>query len=263
MPTPPPAAVAARELGLPLLQPERARDAADALEHAGVAAMALCAYGQLIPPALLELVPWLNLHPSALPRWRGAAPIERAIMAGDETTAAAVMRLVPELDAGPVAAEVPFAIGPDDDAGLVGARAVELGAPLLAEALRASAAGRLVVRPQPATGVTYAEKLGPSDRLLDPDEPVRRAHDRVRALSPHVGALLRLGEERLTVWRTRAVPERLDRGEVRVDGGRLLVGFADGALELLLVQAPGRRILPAAELLRGVRRPLAPASRAA
>jgi methionyl-tRNA formyltransferase len=261
-PAPPPAALAARELGLPLLQPERAGQAADDVVEAGVRVMAICAYGQLIGRAFLARVPWLNLHPSRLPRWRGAAPIERAIMAGDTTTAVAVMRLVAELDAGPVAAQAEFPIGPEDDFGAVSARALELGVPLLARALADEAAGRLETHEQPAEGATYAEKLTHADRLLDPEEPVAAAGARVRALSPHIGALLQLGEERVTVWSAAPAPDPLAVGEVAVAAGRLLVGFADGALELLVVQLPGRRSLPAADLLRGYRRPLGPARRA-
>ncbi len=260
--TPPPVAVAARELGLAVLQPERAAEAMTDVASAGVAAMAICAYGQLVRRPFLEQLPWLNLHPSALPRWRGAAPVERALLHGDTTTAVAVMQIVEALDAGPVARQIPFPIGPDDDAGVVMDTALALGVPALATALRASADGTLELTAQADTGVTYAHKLTHVDRLLDPDEPAAVARNRVRALSPHIGALLRLGDDRLTVWRARTLGDGPSRGEVDTAGGRLLVGFADGALELLVVQAPGRRPLPAADLLRGLRRPLAPAARA-
>jgi methionyl-tRNA formyltransferase len=261
LPTPPPVAVTARRLGLPLLQPERAAEAMDDVARAGVAAMAICAYGQLIRRPFLEQLPWLNLHPSALPRWRGAAPVERALLDGDTETAVAVMQIVEALDAGPVAAQIPFPIGPDDDAGHVMRVALELGVPALGEALEATARGTLALRPQAETGVTYADKLGPADRLLDPQEPRATALNRVRALSPHIGALVRLGDETVTVWRARPSERRLGPHEVATGDGALLVGFGDGALEVLVLQLPGKRALPAADVLRGRRRPLAPAAR--
>ena len=260
-PTPPPVAVAARELGLPLLQPERAGDAAPAVEDAGLAAMAICAYGQLVRPPFLDALPWLNLHPSLLPRWRGAAPVERALMAGDAETGVAIMELVPALDAGPVAALERWDVGPDDDAGDVMARALELGVPLLARALADAAAGRLATTPQVEEGVTYADKLTRADRLLDPAEPARAAHDRVRALTPHIGAQLRLGGQDVVVWRTERSPATLAAGEVAADGRRIVVGFGDGALAIAELQAPGKRRMDAATFLRGWRGELGPATR--
>ncbi len=261
-PTPPPVVTAAHELGLPVVQPARAADAMGEAAAAGLSAMAICAYGQLIRRPFLEQLPWLNLHPSDLPRWRGAAPVERALLAGDRTTAVTVMRIVEALDAGPLAARVPFAIGQDDDAGAVMARALDLGVPPLAEALAAAAAGTLQLTPQREDGVTYADKLEPADRLLDPAEEGARSPDRVRALSPHIGAVLLLGGERVTVWRARRAGGGPTLGEVHEADGRLLVGFAGGALELLVVQAAGRRALDASAFLRGRREPLRTAARA-
>jgi methionyl-tRNA formyltransferase len=261
VPTPPPVAVAAGELGLELLQPERARDAADALS--GFRAVALCAYGQLVPASLLALAPWLNLHPSLLPRWRGAAPVERAILAGDAETGVCVMRLVEALDAGGILSRQAFPIAPRDDAGAVMARALELGVPALAVALAAAASGADVDgTPQVEAGVTYAEKLERADRLLDPAEPVAVADRRVRALSPHVGAVLALGGVPAIVWRATVVDAALEPGAVARADRTLLCGFSGGALSLDLVQLPGKRALPAAELLRGLRRELGPATRA-
>jgi methionyl-tRNA formyltransferase len=231
------------------------------LERAGIGAMAICAYGQLLRAPLLDAVPWLNLHPSLLPRWRGAAPVERALMAGDRDTGVAVMQLVEALDAGPIAAMARFDVGPDDDAGTVLERALDLGVPLLASALDASAAGTLELRAQPEDGVTYAAKLVRADRLLDPDAPAAEAHDRVRALSPHIGALLRLGGEDAVIWRTARSDATIPPGEVAVEDGTITCGFADGALELLELQLPGRRRMDAASLLRGWRAALGPAAR--
>jgi methionyl-tRNA formyltransferase len=259
-PAPPPAAVAAQELGLPVLQPERAGDALTDLQAAGVRAMGICAYGQLLPDAMLDAMPWVNLHPSALPRWRGAAPIERTILAGDADTAAAVMAVVAELDAGPIASLAPFPVGPRATAGDLMARSLELGAAPLATALAAAAAGDLATTPQATEGVTYAHKLTPADRVLDPAEPVALADRRVRALAPHVGAALVLAGQRVLVWRAEPAAGQLAAGAVAAEGGRLLVGFADGTLELLDVQAAGKRTMTAAELLRGWRGPVGPAS---
>ena len=259
-PTPPPAAVTARELGLPVLQPERAGDALADLRAAGVRAMGICAYGQLIPDAMLDAVPWVNLHPSALPRWRGAAPIERTILAGDADTAAAVMAVVAELDAGPIASLEPFGVDARATAGDLMARSLELGTAPFAAALAAAAAGELETTPQATDGVVYAHKLTPADRVLDPAEPVALADRRVRALTPHIGAALVLGGQRLLVWRAAPSAERLEAGAVAAEGGRLLVGFADGTLELLDVQPAGKRTMTAAELLRGWRGPVGPAT---
>jgi methionyl-tRNA formyltransferase len=261
-PTPPPAAGVAAELGIPLLQPERAADALPDLRTAGVAAMGICAYGQLLPPTLLDAFPWVNLHPSALPRWRGAAPVERAILAGDTSTAAAVMAVVQELDAGPVAASIPFGIGARDNAGDVMERSLDRGAPQLAVALAQAAAGTLRTMPQATDGVLYAHKLTAADRLLDPRGSVTDADRRVRALAPHIGAALLLAGERFVVWRAVPVGDTVATGDVAAADGRLLVGFADGTLEIETIQPGGKRAMAAGELLRGRRGPLGPAARA-
>ena len=156
--TAPPAKLAAERLGIPVLQPERPAEA-----RLDADTIVLVAYGALIPPELLERHEWLNVHPSLLPRWRGAAPVERAIMAGDEETGVSVIRLVEELDAGPIGAQQSFPIEPDDDAGAVFARAAELAPDLIEQAT--------TFTPQPEEGVTYAEKIGPADRELDWTRP--------------------------------------------------------------------------------------------
>ncbi len=255
-PTPPPVAALAQELGLPLLQPERAIDAHDALARLRPAAIAICAYGQLLAPELLQVAPWLNLHPSLLPRWRGAAPIERALMAGDAETGVAVMRTEAALDAGPVVSVERFAIGPDDDAGAVERRALELGVPALVGALAAAEAGTLDWVPQAADGVTYAAKLERADRLIDPlAHGARETADRVRALRPRLGALLDLDGETTVIWRVAPTQEPLAPGEVRAVGDTLAVGLWGGSLLVSELQSPGKRALPAADWLRGRRTP--------
>jgi methionyl-tRNA formyltransferase len=231
--TPPPVADAAGELGLPLLQP----DALDAAAVARVAAaepdaLIVCAYGAIVREPLLSAYPILNVHPSLLPRWRGAAPIERAIMAGDEETGVSIMELVEELDAGPVQLQEALPINPDDTYGDVAPRLVQLGAELLLRALDAVADGTLTAVPQPDEGVTYAEKITAADRDLDPAAPPKAQHDQVRALAPHIGARLRLDDGTvLGVRRTRIAD--------------------DGSLELLEVQPPGGKPMPYDAYLRG------------
>lgn len=249
----PPVAVAAERLGIAVAQPQAPAEALEALLAAGCRAMALVAYGALVPRALLAALPWLNLHPSLLPRWRGAAPIERALMAGERELGVAVMLLVERLDAGPLAELLPFAVGDDEDAGDVYERALRLGLPPLARALVAAADGRLATVPQVGEP-TYAAKLEPRDRVLDPRGAVRDVRDRVRALSPHVGARLALGGEPFTIWRVRPqAAADVAPGTLAVVADTLVLGCADGALELCELQPPGRRRMRADEWLRGLR----------
>jgi len=218
----PPAKQVAERLGIPVEQPAKLDDSLEIAADAVV----VCAYGLLIPPVLLERGLWLNVHPSLLPRWRGAAPVERAIMAGDAETGVTIHETVEALDAGPIAAQRAFPIDPEDDAGAVYARSAEIAAELLRNVL---AADEPEFTPQRDEGVTYAEKIGPSDRELDPSAPAQELVNRVRALSPHIGA--RLGD--LLVWKARV-------GE-------------DGAFEPLEVQPAGGKRMPYDGYLRGRR----------
>jgi methionyl-tRNA formyltransferase len=263
-PTAPPIVAVAHALGIPCLQPERIDDALPDLGELAPTVGVVCAYGQLLPARVLALCPWLNLHPSVLPRWRGAAPIERALMAGDRQGGVAVMRTVEALDAGPLAAVREFPIGADEDAGTLAARALEYGIPLLIDAIRAAAEERLVLAPQSTDGVTYAAKITREDRLLDPvGMSARVAYDRVRSLRPDYGALIALDEEPVTVWRCEVVETSLPPGTVAVDGATVTVGFAGGGLRIQELQSPGRRPLAVADWLRGIRRPPMRAARAA
>ena len=222
--TPPPAKLAAERLGVPVLQPERLEPGLDL----GAPAVVVAAYGVLIPPAVLEGRLWLNVHPSLLPRWRGAAPVERAIMAGDRETGVTIHETVEALDAGPIAAQRSFPIGPEDDAGVVFAHAAKIAAELLGEVL----AGEPGFTPQPDDGVTYAEKITADDRELDWGRPPQELLDRIRALSPHIGARGELHGRRVTIWRAR------------LDDGRLVP---------LEVQPEGRRRMSYDEFLRGLK----------
>jgi methionyl-tRNA formyltransferase len=249
---PPPVAVRARALGLELAQPESAADALPLLRAARADVVAVVAYGALVSRALLDALPFVNLHPSALPRWRGAAPIERALMAGDAEGAVAAMLLVEQLDAGPVAALERFAIGPDDDAGTVYERSLELGLGPFARALADAAGGHLATVPQIGEP-TYAAKIAAADRALEPARPARELHDRVRALSPHIGARLSLAGAPHVIWRSAVRADGPPAGSLERQGDALVLGCAGGALAVLELQAPGGRRMPAADWLRGLR----------
>jgi methionyl-tRNA formyltransferase len=223
---PAPARTAADRLGIPHLAPERLGLGLDL----GAPVVVAVAYGLIVPDSVLRERLWLNVHPSLLPRWRGAAPVERALMAGDRETGVSVIRLVKELDAGPIAAQQSFPIGPDDDAGDVFARAAEVSHELLTDVL---ADPERPLRDQEGEP-TYAAKITASDRRLDLDRPAKELVDQVRALSPHIGARAELHGRPVTIWRARV-------------GG-------DGAFEPVEVQPDGGRRMAYDAWLRGLRR---------
>jgi methionyl-tRNA formyltransferase len=205
----PPAKVAAERLGIPVLQPERLT----AELELPADTIVVVAYGLLIPDDLLERGLWLNVHPSLLPRWRGAAPVERALLAGDAETGVTIHETVKELDAGPIAAQQAFLITPEDDAGTVYDRAAELAVELLDEVLPAP-----VFRPQEGEA-TYAAKIEPDDRVLDLSRPVESLN-RIRALSPHIGARGELHGRPVTIWRARLEDGDLVPEVVQPEGGK-------------------------------------------
>jgi len=207
---PPPAKEVAERLGIEVRQPASISDF-DPDEDVVV----LAAYGALIPEAVLDRALWLNVHPSLLPRWRGAAPIERALMEGDPETGVTIIKLVPALDAGPIAAQRAFPVGEEDDFGSVAGRAAELGAELIDDVLPEPS-----FTPQPEEGVTYAEKITPEDRKLDWSRPAKELVDRVRALSPHIGARAELHGRPVTIWRAKVEDGKLVPVDVQPDGGR-------------------------------------------
>ncbi|MFN8216930.1 MAG: methionyl-tRNA formyltransferase [Solirubrobacterales bacterium] len=251
---PPPAALAAAELGLELCQSANVNqgEALERVRAAAPEALAVCAFGQLIREPLLSEFCLLNVHPSLLPRWRGAAPIERAIMARDERTGVCVMRLTAGLDSGPVALREEVTVGPEDDYGSLSATLAERGGELLVRALDEAAAGRLALAEQDEAAATYAEKIEPAERRLDLSRPAVELAAVVRALTPHIGAYLELaGGERLGVRRARPVAADLAPGASRAEDGTILVGCEAGALALELVQPAGGRPMAAADFLRG------------
>jgi methionyl-tRNA formyltransferase len=252
--SPPPVADAARELGLELFQAESVNDepALERIRAARPEAAAVCAFGQLIREPLLSELEILNVHPSLLPRWRGAAPIERAIMAGDARTGVSIMRLTEGLDSGPVAMREEVAISAEDDFEALAAKLAAFVGEMLAAAFDLLADDRLELEEQDERGATYAEKIDAAERRLDPSRPAEDLARTVRALTPHVGAYLETaGGERLGVRRARAVDVGVRTGEVRAEWGALLLGCGRGALRLEVVQPAGGKPMAADAYLRG------------
>jgi methionyl-tRNA formyltransferase len=248
----PPVLHSARALGLDVAQPDDVNEEGARARIAAVApdVVVVCAFGALLKEPLLSEHAMLNVHPSLLPRWRGAAPIERAIMAGDAETGVAIMRVTAGLDSGPVCLVEREPIAGDDDFGTLSARLAVLGGSLLLQALDAQPA----FVEQDESLVTYAEKITAEDRLLDPRASAAAELERtVRALSPHVGARLALPDgSYLGVWGAQlAADAASEPGSLGNEGGRLVLSTVAGALELTQVQPPGRRPMPAADYLRG------------
>ncbi len=255
-------AVTARALGIALSQPESVNDeeARGLIADAGGGTpgsrtLVVCAFGALLKEPLLSEHDVLNVHPSLLPRWRGAAPIERAIMAGDQGTGVSIMRLTAGLDSGPVCLAAEERIGALDTYGTLAARLQALGGDLLVRALHE----RPEFVEQPEEGVTYAEKIAPADRTLDTARPAVELERVVRALHPHVGARVELADgSMLGVHRAAlAGSEPREAGDTAGDAGmivrdgRLLLACSPGWLELLEVQPAGARAMDAADYLRG------------
>ena len=268
--SPPPVAESARALAIPVVQPESVNDAharqliAQAGDGDGQDArqtVIVCAFGALIKEPLLSEHDILNVHPSLLPRWRGAAPIERAIMAGDAQTGVSIMRLTVGLDSGPVCLAAAESIAPEDTYGSLAGRLQELGGELLVRALE----DRPAFVEQPDDGATYAEKIGAADRLLDPHRPAVELERVVRALQPHIGARAELPDGTLLGVHRAALLDgagsvagedagggsAADGLGVTVDDGRLVLVCDSGVLELLVVQPPGGRPMDAASYVRG------------
>ncbi|MGE5407015.1 MAG: methionyl-tRNA formyltransferase, partial [Syntrophothermus sp.] len=247
----------ARRLALPVFTPKTLKDAdeqATFRAHAADAAVVV-AYGLILPEPILTAprLGFLNVHASLLPRWRGAAPIERAIMAGEERTGVCVMRLTAGLDSGPVGPCEEVPIGAEEDFEQLAARLAERGGELLVRALDAAAAGTLRFAEQDDAAATYAEKIDPAERRLDPGRPAAELAAKVRALGPHVGVYLQTADgSRLGVRRARAVPGAgPGAGTVAAAAGAIVLGCGEGSLRLEVVQPPGGRPMPADDYLRG------------
>jgi methionyl-tRNA formyltransferase len=248
----PPVADAARELGIELDQPESVNDepARARIAAARPEAVCVCAFGALIKEPLLSAHPLLNVHPSLLPRWRGAAPVERAIMAGDPITGVSIMRLTAGLDSGPVCLQASEPIEPGDTYGTLARRLQALGGELLVAAL----AGSPPCVEQDGAEATYAEKITAADRMLDPDRTAPELEAVVRALNPHIGAQLELADgSRLGVREARPLSDPGPTSGLSLAGRRPVLGCRSGSLELVVVVPPGRRPMAAEDFLRGYR----------
>ena len=250
--TPPPVARASCALGIDLFQPQSVNDEQARLRISAARpdAVCVCAFGALIKEPLLSEHTMLNVHPSLLPRWRGAAPIERAIMAGDRETGVSIMQMTAGLDSGPVCAQGQVPIGSTDTYGTVAPRLQELGAMLLVGTLE----DRPPCREQDDHLATYAEKISATDRLLDPLEPAAALERKVRALAPHIGARLVLPDgSMLGVLEAAVVDSAPSPGSLLLSGPRPILGCADGVLELVSVHPAGRRPMSGEAYVRGLR----------
>ena len=244
----------ARRFGIPVLTPKtlRTEDAAAEFRAHNADAAVVVAYGLILPVPVLEAVPLgcFNLHASLLPRWRGAAPINRAVMAGDAESGVMVMRMAEGLDTGPIALAERVAIGPDMTAGDLHDALARVGADLMVRALGALERGTLQLTPQPEDGVTYAAKIDKGETRIDWAKPWKAVHDHCRGLSPFPGAWFELpGAGRIKVLRTTPGEGAGAPGTVLDD--RLTIACGDGAVRLLEVQRAGRQPMKAEEFLRG------------
>ncbi|MDR3421157.1 MAG: methionyl-tRNA formyltransferase [Xanthobacteraceae bacterium] len=249
-----PVAREAERFGLPILRPKtlRQRDTADAVRAHGADAAVVVAYGLILPKPILDAFPLgaFNLHASLLPRWRGAAPIQRAIMAGDRETGVMVMKMEEGLDAGPIAMAERVPIGPDATAGEMHDLLARLGAKLVVVALGALERDSLQLTPQADAGVTYAHKIDKNETRIDWSRPSQQVHDHCRGLSPFPGAWFDLaGAGRVKVLRTTKVSSVGKPGQVLDD--KLAVACGDGAVRLIELQREGKKPMPAEEFLRG------------
>ncbi|GEO81695.1 methionyl-tRNA formyltransferase [Pararhodospirillum oryzae] len=252
-PRPTPVHAAALALGLPVFTPARLRDPADQAAFGALDAdvAVVAAYGLILPGAILEAprLGCVNIHASLLPRWRGAAPIQRAIEAGDSESGITLMQMDEGLDTGAMLALERVPIGPETTAASLHDALSALGARMIGPALEALAAGSLTARPQPEDGITYAAKIDKAEARLDWSRPASVIDHQARAFSPFPGAWFPLGKDRVKVLMTRAEPGQGAPGTVLDDG--LLVACGEGAVRLVTLQRAGRAPMAAEAFLRG------------
>jgi methionyl-tRNA formyltransferase len=247
---------AASRLGIPVLQPASLKTTQAQEEIRGLApdVLVVAAYGLILPQSVLDLprLGAINIHASLLPRWRGAAPIHRALLAGDRETGISIMRMEAGLDTGPVLLREAVTILPDDTAGTLHDRLAALGARLVVAALDGLARGTLTATPQPAVGVTYAAKLEKHEARIDWARPAADIERQVRAFNPFPGATARVRGAEVKIWRTAVADGAGEPGAVLATGhGGITVGCGAGALRLEELQRAGGRRLAAREFLRG------------
>ncbi len=249
-PQPSPVKQAAEELHLPVVSLR------DGIAELRPEVAVVVAYGVIIKPETLEAIPhgFLNVHFSLLPRWRGATPIEHALLAGDEVTGVTIIRLDEGLDTGPIVAQRAVPIGEEDDASTLTASLADLGAGLLVETLPAHLAGTLAPRPQDDASATYAPRLPDSVFDLDPERPAFELWRTVRAATTRRGASIDLDGQRVKIWRARVGDCDAEPGQVIAVEDGIAIGTASGCLVPVEVQAPGRKRMPVAAWLRGLRK---------
>lgn len=274
--------------GLRVEQPEKisTSDYVKEMNSLGVEALTVAAFGQILRPPLLGGIPCINVHASLLPRYRGAAPIERAIMAGERNTGVTIMDITPELDTGPVYLQRVVPIGDEDDAGAMYEKLGKAGGEALAEVLDSIEAGGMEPEPQDESDATYAGKITAAEMEINWERPAWKIAAQVRALSPHIGAFVNISGLRLKVWKAKvaesmpgglapagtaggaakggklsaaakaasAAAEAFSPGDFIVEGERLFAVCGTGVLELLEVQPQGKRRMTAAEFLRGYKK---------
>src|SRR6476646_7605028 len=247
----------AEELGVPVLKPDHPRDLdfQEALRALQPACCAVVAYGALLPQSALDIPEhgWVNLHFSVLPAWRGAAPVQHSIWAGDDVTGATTFRIVKELDAGPTYGLMTETIRPDDTAGALLGRLAEGGAGLLVATLDGIGDGSLEERPQVADGVSFAPKITVDDARVDWSQPAAVVDRQVRACTPAPGAWTTYAGERLKLGPVSMADGSLPPGELMAGKTAVVVGTGTRALRLGQVQAVGKRPMPAADWARGLR----------
>jgi methionyl-tRNA formyltransferase len=243
--------------GLALYQPVslKSEDTLERVREARADAMVVAAYGMILPQRYLDACPYgaLNIHASLLPRWRGAAPIQRAILAGDAETGISIMKMDAGLDTGPVLTRRAIPILPDDDFGTLHDRLATLGASLIVQTLQDLERGDLREEPQPADGVTYAAKITRADTVLDWTRPAIELDRAVRAFRPAPGATTQLRGEPLKVWRASAVEGTAPPGEIVVEGAAVMAGCGFGRLRIDEVQKAGGKRMSVAEFMRGTK----------
>ena len=232
------------------------------LHELGAQALTVAAFGQILKQILLDAIPCINVHGSLLPKYRGAAPVERAIMNGEQETGVSIMEITFKLDTGPVYLTRKVTIEAEDDAGAIYRKLGRAGGEALVETLDLMEAGELVAQPQDDSQATYVEKITQEDRMIDWTRDSAQISAQVRALSPHIGAYTMANGQRLKMWRVKPVPPPAAAtgnepsaapGGVIIDGERLLVGTGSGLIEILEIQPEGKRRMVAAEFLRGYR----------
>jgi methionyl-tRNA formyltransferase len=256
-PQPPDVKVAAASAGVPVLQPEKARDEGfhDSLRALAPDCCVVVAYGRILPASLLAIPPlgFVNVHFSLLPAYRGAAPVQRAIMDGVKETGVSIMVLSEGMDEGPVLATASVPVGENDTSGSVGDRLAEVGADLLVDRLDAYAAGSIRPTEQVHDSATYAPKIATEEARIDWSQPATSIRNLVRALDPAPGAWTMLGDKRLKVFAVAPSDETdLNPGELRARDG-LVAGTGEGAVALVDVQPAGKRRMSGEEFVRGLR----------